>query len=56
MFVNFKFYFFKVKDIFIHDDLFSIENGLLTPTMKSKRNELQKKFQPKLDQMYTILE
>jgi len=46
----------KVKDIYLHDDLFSIENGLLTPTMKSKRNELQKKFQAQLDDMNSRLD
>lgn len=46
----------KVKDIYLHDDLFTIENGLLTPTMKSKRNELQKKFQAQLDDMNSRLD
>jgi len=41
----------KVKDIYLHDELFSVENGLLTPTMKSKRNDLQKHFQSQLDEM-----
>lgn len=27
----------KAKDIYIHSEPFSVENGLLTPTMKLKR-------------------
>lgn len=42
----------QVKDIYLHSELFSIENGLLTPTMKSKRNEIQKYFQKEIDEMY----
>lgn len=40
------------KDIYLHYDLFSLENGLLTPTMKSKRNEMQKFFKEQIDEMY----
>jgi long-chain acyl-CoA synthetase len=32
---------------------FSIENDLLTPTMKIKRNVAQKQFQSILDELYT---
>lgn len=46
----------QVKNIHIHDDLFSVENGLLTPTMKAKRNELQKLFKDQLDEMYKSLD
>jgi long-chain acyl-CoA synthetase len=42
----------KVRDIHLHYELFSIENGLLTPTMKSKRNDLQKYFQKEIDELY----
>lgn len=43
---------FKVKAIAIHPELFSIENGLLTPTLKAKRNEMRQFFRPQLDQLY----
>lgn len=46
----------QVKDFYLHHELFSIENGLLTPTMKSKRNEIQKYFQAQIDQIYQNLE
>uniref|UniRef100_A0A674MSG5 Arachidonate--CoA ligase n=1 Tax=Takifugu rubripes TaxID=31033 RepID=A0A674MSG5_TAKRU len=42
----------QVKAIFIHPELFSVENGLLTPTLKAKRNELRQIFRPQLDQLY----
>jgi long-chain acyl-CoA synthetase len=29
-----------------------VENGLLTPTMKLKRNELQKRFADKIAELY----
>ncbi|NXN12924.1 ACSL1 ligase, partial [Indicator maculatus] len=42
----------QVKDIFLHTELFSIENGLLTPTLKAKRPELRKYFQTQIDELY----
>jgi long-chain acyl-CoA synthetase len=40
------------KAIRLHPEPFTPENGLLTPTAKSKRNELAKFFKPAIDQMY----
>ncbi|NXN43218.1 ACSL1 ligase, partial [Rhinoptilus africanus] len=42
----------QVKDIYIHTEMFSIENGLLTPTLKAKRPELRKYFQSQIDELY----
>ncbi|NWX33279.1 ACSL1 ligase, partial [Notiomystis cincta] len=42
----------QVKDIVLHTELFSIENGLLTPTLKAKRPELRKYFQSQIDELY----
>ncbi|KFP25874.1 Long-chain-fatty-acid--CoA ligase 1 [Colius striatus] len=42
----------QVKDIFLHTEMFSIENGLLTPTLKAKRPELRKHFQSQIDELY----
>ncbi|XP_054745214.1 long-chain-fatty-acid--CoA ligase 1-like [Anastrepha obliqua] len=33
----------QVKDIYLHPDPFSVQNGLLTPTFKAKRPQLNKK-------------
>lgn len=46
----------QVKDIHLHYELFTLENGLLTPTMKSKRPELQKYFQKEIEEMYKNLD
>ncbi|XP_074649293.1 long-chain-fatty-acid--CoA ligase 1-like [Tubulanus polymorphus] len=43
----------QVKNIHIHPDQFTVENGLLTPTFKSKRNELQKFFKDHVQRMYS---
>ncbi|KAL0274718.1 UNVERIFIED_CONTAM: hypothetical protein PYX00_002780 [Menopon gallinae] len=42
----------QVKDIYLHPDLFSVQNGLLTPTLKSKRPQLKLYFKPQLEDLY----
>uniref|UniRef100_A0A3Q4BYU3 Arachidonate--CoA ligase n=1 Tax=Mola mola TaxID=94237 RepID=A0A3Q4BYU3_MOLML len=42
----------QVKDVYLHPEQFTIENGLLTPTLKAKRAELKNLFQPRINQMY----
>ncbi|KAM6104936.1 long-chain-fatty-acid--CoA ligase 5 [Pterocles gutturalis] len=43
----------QVKDLYIHTEMFSVENGLLTPTLKTKRAELVKLFQKQIDALYS---
>lgn len=45
-----------VKDIYLHAEQFSVENNLLTPTMKTKRPELGKYFEKEIDEMYKDIE
>ncbi|KAJ8386585.1 hypothetical protein AAFF_G00169110 [Aldrovandia affinis] len=42
----------QVKDLHLHPEQFSIENGLLTPTLKAKRPELIKLFKTQIDSLY----
>ncbi|KAM9052838.1 long-chain-fatty-acid--CoA ligase 5 isoform 1-T2 [Megaptera novaeangliae] len=42
----------QVKRIYLHPEPFSIENGLLTPTMKAKRGELAKYFRTQINSLY----
>ncbi|XP_028412436.1 long-chain-fatty-acid--CoA ligase 5-like isoform X1 [Dendronephthya gigantea] len=42
----------QVKNILLHSELFSVENGLLTPTLKSKRFTLQKRFADEIEKLY----
>ncbi|KAM7388991.1 hypothetical protein PAMP_022992 [Pampus punctatissimus] len=42
----------QVKAIYIHTEVFSIENGLLTPTLKAKRNEMRQYFRSQIDELY----
>uniref|UniRef100_A0A8D0A574 Long-chain-fatty-acid--CoA ligase n=1 Tax=Sander lucioperca TaxID=283035 RepID=A0A8D0A574_SANLU len=42
----------QVKDVYLHPEQFTIENGLLTPTLKAKRNELKSLFKPQIDELY----
>ncbi|XP_072165679.1 long-chain-fatty-acid--CoA ligase 6-like [Diadema setosum] len=44
----------QAKDIFLCSELFSLENGLLTPTMKSKRPVLKEYFKEQIAAMYNI--
>ncbi|XP_014663192.1 PREDICTED: long-chain-fatty-acid--CoA ligase 1-like [Priapulus caudatus] len=46
----------QVKEIYLHPELFSVENNLLTPTFKSKRPALAQFFRPQIDTMYSNLE
>jgi long-subunit acyl-CoA synthetase (AMP-forming) len=42
----------RVRDIHITREPFSIDNGLLTPTLKLKRFVVKKRYQRELDGMY----
>uniref|UniRef100_A0A673IF65 Arachidonate--CoA ligase n=1 Tax=Sinocyclocheilus rhinocerous TaxID=307959 RepID=A0A673IF65_9TELE len=42
----------QVRDIALHMEMFSVQNGLLTPTLKAKRTELRNHFREKIDQLY----
>ncbi|XP_035211177.1 long-chain-fatty-acid--CoA ligase 5-like [Stegodyphus dumicola] len=42
----------QVKDIYLHPEPFTVESGLLTPTMKTKRPECRKYFSFLIDDMY----
>ena len=42
----------KIKKIQLIDENFSIENGLLTPTMKVKRKKVTEKYKNKLEKLY----
>ncbi|XP_015758927.1 PREDICTED: long-chain-fatty-acid--CoA ligase 5-like [Acropora digitifera] len=42
----------QVKKIYLHPEMFSIENGLLTPTLKAKRLLLQRTFEEEIDRLY----
>ncbi|KAM3865013.1 long-chain-fatty-acid--CoA ligase 1a [Diretmus argenteus] len=42
----------QVKEIELHPEMFSIQNGLLTPTLKAKRAELRNHFREQIDALY----
>uniref|UniRef100_A0A8C9AK33 Long-chain-fatty-acid--CoA ligase n=1 Tax=Prolemur simus TaxID=1328070 RepID=A0A8C9AK33_PROSS len=43
----------QVKAIHIHCDMFSVQNGLLTPTLKAKRPELREYFKKQIEELYS---
>jgi len=45
----------QVKDIYVTSEGFTVENNLLTPTLKTKRPELKKYFTPQIEAMYRVL-
>lgn len=42
----------QVKDLHLHPEMFSIANGLLTPTLKSRRADIRRVFQEQIANMY----
>lgn len=46
---------FQVKAIHIHSDMFSVQNGLLTPTLKAKRPELRDYFKKQIEELYSSI-
>uniref|UniRef100_A0A3Q2DR16 Arachidonate--CoA ligase n=1 Tax=Cyprinodon variegatus TaxID=28743 RepID=A0A3Q2DR16_CYPVA len=42
----------QVRDIALHPEMFTVQNGLLTPTLKAKRNELRNHFREQIDELY----
>lgn len=45
----------QVKSLHLHSELMTVENGLLTPTMKMKRQDVAKYFHLQIENMYNIL-
>jgi len=43
-----------VRRLYLTNELFSIENNCLTPTMKVRRGNVQKKYQAELGALYAI--
>ncbi|XP_023594798.1 long-chain-fatty-acid--CoA ligase 6 isoform X4 [Trichechus manatus latirostris] len=44
----------QVKAIHIHTDMFSVQNGLLTPTLKAKRPQLREYFKTQIEELYSV--
>lgn len=42
-----------MKDLHLHPEMFSVANGLLTPTLKSRRVDIRKFFQEQIASMYS---
>ena len=43
----------KPRDIFISKEGFTVENGMMTPTFKLKRNVAREFFKKEIDAMYS---
>ncbi|XP_077114152.1 long-chain-fatty-acid--CoA ligase 5 [Ranitomeya variabilis] len=46
----------QVKDIYVHSEMLTVENGLLTPTLKAKRAEVAKYFKSQIDDLYSKIQ
>ncbi|KAL7869274.1 hypothetical protein AOLI_G00132620 [Acnodon oligacanthus] len=46
----------QVKDLHLHPEQFTVENGFLTPTLKAKRAELSKFFKHHIDSLYANMQ
>ena len=46
----------QIQGVILTPEAFSVENGLLTPTFKIKRNIVQKQFKGQIDAMYADLD
>ena len=42
----------RIKKIYMHEEPFTVENDMLTPSMKLKRNVSVKKFRQQINIMY----
>ena len=42
----------KIKKVYVTSEAFTIENEILTPTMKIKRNIAKDVYKPQIDKMY----
>ena len=42
----------KIKKYFVINEKFSIENGMLTPTLKLKRKKILEKYKKDLEKLY----
>ncbi|XP_055934302.1 long-chain-fatty-acid--CoA ligase 1-like isoform X1 [Argiope bruennichi] len=45
----------QVKDIYVHSGMFTVDNGLLTPTLKTKRPDCRKCFMDVIESMYRLM-
>jgi len=46
----------QVKQLLVEPELFSIENGMLTPTLKAKREKIFKHYEKEINQIYSKLD
>lgn len=44
----------KIREIYLECNPFTVEDDLITPTMKLKRIELKKKYDQEIDELYKL--
>lgn len=47
-------YFETISNIYIHHEPFSVQNGLLTITLKTRRMTARKQFQTAIQSLYNV--